>query len=180
MDTLWLIHPGGMGNYRRGAMGGGWCCRSGDLIGNLPQDGPSRNSDEYPSSWHAWLVSGTTISWQRAIPAQNAGASRTLAMAYTLGIHLGKFFLDNSTLDPNVGDPMKVLESNRPKAIEIAVVGNWQGTTSISINKSAEAAIKVPAGVKEAVEDILHWQKSETDRITEAKPRHQLHCSQNK
>lgn len=38
------------------------------------------------------------------------------------------------------------------------------GTSITFVNQSAEHQIKVPAGVTE-VKEILHWQKSEIDRI---------------
>ena len=64
---------------------------------------------------------------------------------------------------------MKVLGiRTAPKQLRFALL-EIDGDNIDFINKSTENLIKVPAGVKE-VEDILHWQKSEIDRILRQNP----------
>jgi hypothetical protein len=59
---------------------------------------------------------------------------------------------------------MKVLGiRTAPKQLRFALLES-DGTNIVFLNQNAEHIIKVPAGVTE-VEDILHWQKSEVDRI---------------
>lgn len=59
---------------------------------------------------------------------------------------------------------MKVLGiRTAPKQLRFALL-KFDGTNIDFINQNAENLIKVPAGITE-VEDIIHWQKSEVDRI---------------
>ena len=59
---------------------------------------------------------------------------------------------------------MKVLGiRTAPKQLRFALLDS-DGTNIVFLNQNAEHIIKVPAGVTE-VEDIIHWQKSEVDRI---------------
>jgi len=59
---------------------------------------------------------------------------------------------------------MKVLGiRTSPKQLRFALL-DIDGTDVNFLNQNAENLIKVPAGVTE-VEDIVHWQKSEIDRI---------------
>ena len=50
-----------------------------------------------------------------------------------------------------------------PKQLRFALLG-FDGTSVSFVNKAAENLIKIPVGVT-SVEDIVHWQKSEVDRI---------------
>ena len=59
---------------------------------------------------------------------------------------------------------MKVLGvRTAPKQLRFALL-DVNGNAINFLNQSTESLIKVPAGVTE-VQDIVHWQKSEIDRI---------------
>lgn len=59
---------------------------------------------------------------------------------------------------------MKVLGiRTAPKQLRFALL-DFYGNSIDFLNQNSEHIIKVPAGVTE-VEDIIHWQKSEVDRI---------------